>query len=54
MALESIDVSGPEPTEWSQPVIQLLKWFGSQSVQTSLCVHRRFHETGVAQHSEVL
>jgi len=54
MALESIHVRGPELTEWSQPVIQLLKWFRSQSIKASLCVHSRFHEPGVAQHPEVL
>jgi hypothetical protein len=54
VALESIHVRGPEPTERSQPVIQLLKWFGFQAIKTALCVHCGFHETGVAQHSEVL
>jgi hypothetical protein len=54
VALESIHVVGPEPTEWSQPVIQLLKRFRLQAVQTPLCVHRGFHEAGVAEHSEVL
>jgi hypothetical protein len=48
VALESIHVGGPDPTERSQPVIQLLKWFGSQPVETALCVHRGFHEAGVA------
>ena len=54
VAFESIDVSGPEPAERSQPGIQLLKWFGFQPVETALCVHRGFHETGLAQHSQVL
>jgi hypothetical protein len=54
VAFESIHVGGPDPTEGSQPVIQLLKWFGSQPIETSLCVHRGFHETGIAQHSQVL
>src|SRR5207302_5674453 len=34
--------------------IQLLKWFRSQPVETALCVHGGFHETGLAQHSQVL
>jgi len=54
VAFESIYVSGPEPTERSQPGIDLLKWFRFQPVETALCVHRGFHETGVAQHSQVL
>jgi hypothetical protein len=54
VAFESIYVSGPEPAELSQPGIQLLKWFGIQPVETALCVHRGFHETGPTQHSQVL
>jgi hypothetical protein len=54
VAFESIQVSGPEPTELSQPGIQLLKWFRFQPVETALCVHGGFDETGVAQHSQVL
>ena len=53
MAFESIYVSGPEPTERSQPGIHLLKWFRFQSVETALRVHRGFHETGLAQHSKL-
>jgi len=54
LAFESIYVSGPEPTERSQPGIDLLKWFWLQSVETALCVHRGFYETGLSQHSQVL
>jgi hypothetical protein len=55
VAFESIYVSGPEPTERSQPgSIDLLKGFRSQSVVTALCVHRGFYETGLAQHGQVL
>ena len=54
VAFESIYVSGPEPTERSQPDIHLLKWFRFHSVESALCVHRGFHETGIAQHSQVL
>jgi len=53
VALESIDVSGPEAAELSQPGIDLLKGFWLQPVETALRVHRRFHETGVAQHTQV-
>ena len=54
MAFESIHVSGPEPTERRQPGIHLLKWFRLQPVEAALCVHRGFHETGLAQHAQVL
>jgi hypothetical protein len=54
VAFESIYVSGPELTERSQPGIHLLKWFWLQSVETALCVHRGFDETGLSQHSQVL
>src|SRR6266481_7658121 len=53
VAFESIQVSGPEPAKLLQPGIQLLKWFRSQPVETALCVHRGFYETGLAQHSQV-
>ena len=53
VAFESIDVSGPEATELSQPGIHLLKWFRFQPVQTALRVHGGFYETGVAQYSQV-
>jgi hypothetical protein len=54
VALESIYVSVPEPAERSQPGIQLLKWLRFQPVETALCVHRGFDETGISQHSQVL
>jgi hypothetical protein len=54
VAFESIQVSGPETTERSQPGIHLPKRVWFQAVKTALCVHRGFHETGLAQHSEVL
>jgi hypothetical protein len=54
VAFESIYVSGPEPAEQSQPGIHLLKWSWLQPVETALCVHRGFYETGVAQHAQVL
>jgi hypothetical protein len=54
VAFESIYVSGPEAAELSQPGIDLLKRFWFQPVETALCVHRGFHETGLAQHAQVL
>ena len=54
VAFQSIQVSGPEPTELGQPGIQLLKRFRFQPVESALCVHRGFHETGLAQQSQVL
>jgi len=53
MAFESIQVSGPESAELSQPHIHLVKWFRFQPVEAALCIHRGFHETGLAQHSQV-
>src|SRR5215813_12023097 len=47
-------MSRPEPAERSQPGIHLLKWFRFQPVETALCVHCGFHETGLAQHSQML
>ena len=54
MAFESIYVSGPEPAELSEPGIHLLKRSRLQAVETALRVHRGFHKTGLAQHSQVL
>ena len=54
VAFESIQVSGPELAELIQPGIQLLKWLWPQPVEAALRVHRGFHETGLAQHSQVL
>ena len=54
MALERIQVRGPEPAERRQPGIQLLQWCRCQSVETALGVHGGFHEAGVAQHAQVL
>ena len=54
VAFESIQVSGPEATKLSQPGIHLPKRFRFQTVETALCIHRGFHETGLAQHSQML
>jgi len=54
MAFERIQVSGPELTERREPGIHFLKRFWLQAVETTLCVHCGFHETGLAQHAQVL
>jgi len=54
VAFESIYVHGPKPTELSQPGIHLLEGLRFQLVEAALCIHRGFHETGLAQHAEVL
>jgi len=54
VAFEGIYVIRPELPEWSQPVIQLLKWFRLQAVKAALSVHGGFDETGFAQHAQVL
>jgi hypothetical protein len=54
VSFESIDVSGPEPAERIEPGIHLLKWRRFQPVETALCVHRGFYESGFSQHSQVL
>ncbi len=54
MVFERVYVSGPEPTELSQPVIDLLHWFWPESVETALGVHRGFDEASLAQHTQVL
>jgi len=54
VAFKSIYVSGPETAELSQPGIQLLERFRFETVETALCVHHGFHETGVSEHAKVL
>ncbi len=54
VAFERIYVSIPEAAELGQPGIDLLKSFRFQTVEAALCVHRGFHETGVAQHAQML
>ena len=51
---EGIEVSGPEPAKRSQPGIHFLKWFWLQAVETALGIHGGLHETGLAQHPQVL
>ncbi|HEV3090839.1 MAG TPA: hypothetical protein VGX91_05275 [Candidatus Cybelea sp.] len=54
VAFESIDASRPETPELIQPGIHLGKGFRPQPVKTALRVDRRFYETGVPQHAQVL
>ena len=54
VAFESIEVSGPEAAELSQPGIHLSKWFWFQPVEPALSVHRGLDETGVAQDAQML
>ena len=54
VAFESIDMSGPKPSELIQPGIDLSKWFRFQPVKTALCIHCGFNESGLAQHAQVL
>lgn len=54
MALEGIDVRGPEPPELRQPRIEFLEGFRFEAVETALRVDGGFNETGVAQHAQVL
>src|SRR4030081_3051115 len=54
MAFEGIDVNRPEPAELCQPRIHLLKWLRLQPVEPALGSNRGPHESGVAQHSQML
>ena len=54
VALESIEVSVPEPAKLCEPVIHLAKWFGFQPVETALCIHRGFNEASLPQNPQVL
>jgi hypothetical protein len=54
VAFKSVYMSGPELTERNQPGVNVLEWFRFQPVETALCGHRGFYETGLPQHSQVL
>ena len=54
MALKSIDVDRPVPTERSEPGIHLHEWFGADPVKTPLCISARLHEASLSQHPKVL
>jgi len=54
MPFESIQVEWTRTGGTEPAGIHLLKWFRHQPVETVLCVHRGFHETGISQHAQVL
>ncbi|HKD62084.1 MAG TPA: hypothetical protein VKB47_16605 [Terracidiphilus sp.] len=54
VAFQGIYVPGPKPAELVQPDIQFPKWFRPQPVQAALRIHGGLHETGLAQHTQVL
>ena len=54
MAFKRIHVRGPELTERRQPRVDFPERLRFQPVETTLRVHGRLHEAGVAQHSQVL
>jgi len=54
VAFERVDVSRPEPAERRQPGIEFLQGFRFQPIETALCVHGGLHETGLAQHPQML
>ncbi len=54
VAFEGIYVSGPEPTEGSQPGVHLLEWLRFQAVDAALGIHGGFYEARLSQHSQVL
>ncbi len=53
VALESIDVHGPEAAEGIQPGIELLQGFGPETIEAALGVDGGFDKAGVAQDAEV-
>jgi hypothetical protein len=46
VAFERVEVTGPEPTEWGQPHIDLLQSLRVQSVEPALRVHGGLHDIG--------
>jgi hypothetical protein len=54
VALEGIDVSGPEAAERGQPGFDFVERFGFKTVEAALRGDGGFHETGVAQDAQVL
>ncbi len=54
MALERIEVAGPEPAEGGEPGIHFLQRFGIEAINAALRVHGRVDETRLAQHAEML
>jgi hypothetical protein len=51
---EGIEMRGPEPSERSEPGVHFLEPLGPEPVEPALCVHGGLHESGVAQHPQVL
>ena len=47
-------MGGPKAPELRYPRINLLEWFMFQPIKTTLCVHRHFDETSLAQHAQML
>ena len=54
VALQGIEVLGPESPERNEPCIELHEWLWSQSIESPLRFNSRFHEPGFSQHSQVL
>ena len=54
MILEAVEASGPKLSVACQPVVQLLEWFGTNAVETSLSVAARLDNASLLQDSEVL
>ena len=53
MTLERVDVRRPVAAERREPRIDLHERLGPDPVKTSLCIHARLHEAGLAQHAQV-
>ena len=54
MALQGIQMNGPQTAEGGEPGLYLLERLGPDPVDTALCIHGRLHDTGVAQDAQVL
>ena len=54
MALEGVNVGGPEAAELRQPGIELLKRLRPQLVEAALRIHPGFNEARLAQYPQVL
>jgi len=54
MALEGIDVRGPEATELREPCVHFHQRLGPKAVKAALRVDGGLNETGVAEYAQVL
>src|SRR4051794_12734652 len=54
MALERVEVGGPEAAERSEPLVHLHERLGPQAIQTTLGLDTRLDEAGVTEHAQVL